>query len=184
MVNNELVHHGILGMKWGVRRYQNKDGSLTPAGKKRYLNTDGTYTNKGQKIFLDEKGNDTEAGKKYKKSVRIKKAINYEDNLFSDFDNTSEGKKLRKEYDDAYETYIGAHSFNSSADEKKAMNRFITAEKKYLQNQYRYVGENMVKKYSLETLSDVESQYYGNKQYTSAKEYVNDRVKEWELHRE
>lgn len=32
---NELYHHGIKGMKWGVRRYQNKDGSLTPAGKKR-----------------------------------------------------------------------------------------------------------------------------------------------------
>lgn len=32
---NELAHHGILGMKWGVRRYQNKDGSLTPAGKRR-----------------------------------------------------------------------------------------------------------------------------------------------------
>ena len=32
---NELSHHGILGMKWGVRRYQNKDGSLTAAGKKR-----------------------------------------------------------------------------------------------------------------------------------------------------
>lgn len=31
----ELYHHGIKGMKWGVRRYQNKDGSLTAAGKKR-----------------------------------------------------------------------------------------------------------------------------------------------------
>ena len=31
-----LSHHGILGQKWGVRRYQNKDGSLTSAGKKRY----------------------------------------------------------------------------------------------------------------------------------------------------
>ena len=31
-----LAHHGILGMKWGVRRYQNKDGSLTPEGRKRY----------------------------------------------------------------------------------------------------------------------------------------------------
>ena len=34
--NGELYHWGIKGMKWGVRRYQNKDGSLTPAGKKRY----------------------------------------------------------------------------------------------------------------------------------------------------
>ena len=31
-----VAHHGILGMKWGVRRYQNKDGSLTPKGKARY----------------------------------------------------------------------------------------------------------------------------------------------------
>lgn len=33
--NDELYHHGVKGMKWGVRRYQNKDGSLTAAGKKR-----------------------------------------------------------------------------------------------------------------------------------------------------
>ena len=33
---NELCHHGIKGMKWGVRRFQNEDGSLTTAGKKRY----------------------------------------------------------------------------------------------------------------------------------------------------
>lgn len=35
MENNTLQHHGILGQKWGIRRYQNKDGSLTNAGKKR-----------------------------------------------------------------------------------------------------------------------------------------------------
>lgn len=36
MENKHLKHYGVLGMKWGVRRYQTKDGSLTSAGKQRY----------------------------------------------------------------------------------------------------------------------------------------------------
>lgn len=51
-MNNELYHHGIKGQKWGVRRFQNKDGTLTSAGKQRYShNSDGRLTDKGQKKF-------------------------------------------------------------------------------------------------------------------------------------
>ena len=42
--DNELYHYGVKGMKWGVRRFQNKNGSYTTAGKKRYSNNGkGTF---------------------------------------------------------------------------------------------------------------------------------------------
>ena len=41
MYYNELYHYGVKGMKWGVRRFQNKDGTLTSAGKKKYKGTRG-----------------------------------------------------------------------------------------------------------------------------------------------
>lgn len=53
MNENELTHHGIKGQKWGVRRYQNSDGSLTPAGKKRY--GDISYDERNHKIKDERK---------------------------------------------------------------------------------------------------------------------------------
>lgn len=60
----ELNHHGIKGMRWGVRRYQNKDGSLTPAGKTRYSETVVNARN----VMNTAKANRKAANKEYNKA--------------------------------------------------------------------------------------------------------------------
>ena len=55
--NFELYHHGIKGMKWGVRRYQKKDGSLTTAGKNRYSDKEeASKINTKKDSFVLKKG--------------------------------------------------------------------------------------------------------------------------------
>ena len=63
-----LMHYGVPNMKWGRRRYQNPDGSLTPEGREHYgygVRNDGYSHNKSSNTTVD--GPDQRTGEKYKK---------------------------------------------------------------------------------------------------------------------
>lgn len=49
--SNYLEHHGIKGQKWGIRRFQNEDGTLTAEGRRRYGKELGEYANRKQGVF-------------------------------------------------------------------------------------------------------------------------------------
>lgn len=66
---SELTHHGIKGQRWGVRRFQNQDGSLTAAGQKRY----DSGSNGGNQSAT--KQNKSSKGKKIAKAVGITAAV-------------------------------------------------------------------------------------------------------------
>ena len=77
IANDELYHHGIKGQKWGVRRYQNSDGSYTSEGRRRY-GFGERMANTGRKIrdYMTVKGEDgkrhlSEKGKKVVKGTAI-----------------------------------------------------------------------------------------------------------------
>ena len=69
---DEIKHHGIKGQKWGVRRYQNEDGSLTNAGKKRY----GTQENFEKQYPIDKKKSDISTINSGREAARNAKEVN------------------------------------------------------------------------------------------------------------
>lgn len=95
-MENELYHHGIKGQRWGVRRFQNKDGSLTEQGIKRYMDR-GRLNEKGQKAYKKAYNHALKVAKNTKVPDAVQKAYNDAfnewDKALSDYD-----KEYRKEF--------------------------------------------------------------------------------------
>lgn len=70
---DELYHHGVRGQKWGIRRYQNSDGSLTSAGKKRLSKIEGKEAKLAEQkaaVIGSKSGASSKSGTAKKKSVK------------------------------------------------------------------------------------------------------------------
>lgn len=84
----ELYHHGILGQKWGQRRFQNEDGSLTPAGRERYGYGKKAYSRqewKQVKRTMKEKEssyNDTYLKRNKKEHDKLKETLDRKEKLY------------------------------------------------------------------------------------------------------
>ena len=108
--SDELYHHGIKGQRWGIRRYQNKDGTLTPAGKKRAAKLESEYEKvTGKKIGSStsqtsskksmKEMTDAELKARTDRMIAEKNYLEAEKNLKAVTpEHVSLGKKLVKEY--------------------------------------------------------------------------------------
>lgn len=99
-----LSHHGILGMKWGIRRYQNDDGTLTAVGKKRYGNAETEFSelNAARKEYEQSKDyymKKTAAGLLYNRKAtdRLNKSVKRLANAKTDLNDAKDRVSLQNQ---------------------------------------------------------------------------------------
>lgn len=119
-----LVHHGIKGMKWGVRRFQNPDGTLTEAGKKRYkIDSDGNI----RKLSKEEKASMRQEARRVSEFER-----SYSKNWINGYNKAAD--RFNQKIDDINDKYSdydwrgidpGGDNSNIPKETRKAWNRYV-----------------------------------------------------------
>lgn len=156
-MNDELMHYGIKGQKWGVRRFQNEDGTLTPAGRKKYKLEIKEENKKafeyGREASISSHAAAYAKNKSIKSQYKYKKALLKDPNMIK----SSTQKKRR---------YAEADAMSSKQLEAYAR----SAEKKAKEH-----CNSLIKKYGSENVKNIRYSKFKAKD-GSITERVNDRV--------
>lgn len=149
MESNALMHYGVLGMKWGVRRYQNKDGSLTPRGKKRE-EKNNERSKYAAKRILNEKiyYTDRELKRNEKQRVSLSKKIDNYESKANDAHDKGNFSKRDKYLDKYFDSFDKLSEYTKDFDKLVANSNFYKRKLSEIDSGALKAGKDYVARYT------------------------------------
>jgi len=142
--SDELTHWGILGMKWGKRRYQNKDGSLTPAGEKRYAKQQGEASKKYKKEMIKYQQDSLKNATRLSVAAYNKTADEYNNGKIDEFN---------KKHSPKSKTYLEDYNRQFEQDYRRNFDKMKLSEME--NNRHYQKAKELCDKWSLTKVDDL-----------------------------